>query len=125
MRSRDAVAVAEGESARLLFALNDAANEDARRLGHQISGQLGTLLDGELRLAAPVNQRCAHGTSRMRSALRAAAELREASAAQASRTESELARREAALRHAIGLLDRAGELTGLIAGRGGKPGLAA
>jgi len=254
VRSRDAVAVAESESARLLFALNDAADEDAPRLGHQITRQLGTLLDGDLRTAAPaeierrgraqlaalaeaaaeawrqqrqeaieqglaqvdarlaagleaelnvlrdsavellgldlaipepsrrlaenrrffyttaedvgqtellagavrrwlpgemgrraarehlrrevpgliesqvgrvrgdlqyrlaeatralvlqVEQRYADGTSRIRSALQAAAELREASAAGASRTESELARREAALRHALGLLDRA------------------
>ncbi len=254
VRSRDAVAVAEGESARLLFALNDAADEDAPRLGHQITGRLVTLLDGELRAASPaeierqgraqlvalteaaaeawreqrqeaieqglaqvdarlaagleaelsvlrdaaaellgldlaipepggrlaenrrffyataedvgqtellagavrrrlpgelgrraarehlrreapgliesqvgrargdlqyrlaeatralvreVEQRYADGTSRIRSALHAAAELREASTAQASRTESELARREAALRHAIGLLDLA------------------
>jgi hypothetical protein len=255
VRGRDTVAVAEGESARLLFALNDAADKDAPRLGHQITGQLGTLLDGELRTASPaeierqgraqlaalteaaaeawrqqrqeaieqglsevdarlaagleaelsvlrdaaaellgldlaipepggrlaenrrffyataedvdqaellagavrrrlpgelgrraarehlrhevpgliesqvgrargdlqyrlaeatralvreVEQRYADGTSRIRSALRAAAELREASAAQASRTESELARREAALRHAVGSLDQAG-----------------
>jgi dynamin family protein len=254
VRSRDAVAVAESESARLLFALNDAADEAAPRLGREITGQLGTLLDGELRTAAPaeierrgraqlaalaeaaaeawrqqrqeaieqglarvdarlaagleaelhvlrdsavellgldlaipepgrrlaedrrffyttaedvgqtellagtirrwlpgelgrraarehlrrealgliesqvgrargdlqyrlaeatralvlqVEQRYADGTSRIRSALQAAAELREASAAGASRKGSELARREAALRHAVGLLDRA------------------
>jgi hypothetical protein len=58
-------------------------------------------------LVLQVEQRYADGTSRIRSALQAAAELREASAAGASRTESELARREAALRHALGLLDRA------------------
>jgi GTP-binding protein EngB required for normal cell division len=254
VRSRDAVAVAEDESARLLSALNDAADEDARKLGHQIGQQLGTLLDGKLRTAAPaeierqgraqlaalteaaaeawrqqwrdsieqglaqvdarlaagleaelsglrddaaellgldlaipepggrlaenrrffyataeavgqtellagavrrrlpgefgrraarehlrreapgliesqvgrargdlqyrlaeatralvreVEQRYAAGTSRILSALQAAAELREASAAEASRTESELAKREAALRHAVGLLARA------------------
>jgi hypothetical protein len=255
VRSHDAVAVAEGESGRLLFALNDAADEDAPRLAGEITGQLGTLLDGELRAAAPaeierlgrtrltalteaaaeawrqqrqavieqglaqvdarlaagleaelsvlrgaaaellgldlaipepggrlaenqrffyataedvgqtellagavrrqlpgefgrraarehlrreaprlvesqvgraradlqyrlaeatralvreVGQRYADGTSRIRSALQAAAELREASAAEAARKENELARREAALRHAAGLLDRAG-----------------
>jgi GTP-binding protein EngB required for normal cell division len=255
VRSHDAVAVAEGESARLLFALNDAADQDAPRLAGEITGQLGALLDGELRTAAPaeierqgraqltalteaaaeawrqqrqaiieqglaqadarltvgleaelsvlrgaaaellgldlaipepggrlaedqrffyataedvgqtellagavrrqlpgefgrraarehlrreaprlvesqvgrargdlqyrlaeatralvreVGQRYADGTSRIRSALRAAAELREASVAEAARKEHELARREAALRHAAGLLDRAG-----------------
>ncbi len=58
-------------------------------------------------LVREVEQRYTDGTSRIRSALQAAAELREASVAEASRTESELARREAALRHAVGLLDRA------------------
>jgi len=53
VRSHDAVAVAEGESGRLLFALNDAADEDAPRLAREITGQLGTLLDGELRTAPP------------------------------------------------------------------------
>jgi hypothetical protein len=254
VRGRDAVAVAEGEAGRLLFALNDAADEDARQLGREITGQLGTLFDGELEAAAPaeierrgraqltalaeaaaeawrqqrrdaieqglaqvddrlavgleaelnvlrdsaaellgldlaipepgrrlaenrrffyttaedigqtellagtvrrrlpgefgrraarehlrreapdliasqvgrargdlqyrlaeatralvreVEQRYADGTSRIRSALQAAAELRQASAIEAGRTESELARREVALRHAVGLLDRA------------------
>jgi hypothetical protein len=58
-------------------------------------------------LVREVEQRYADGTSRIRSALHAAAELREASAAEASRAERELARREGALRHALGLLDRA------------------
>ena len=254
VRHRDAVTVAGGESARLLLALNDSADTDARRLGHEITGQLDTLFDGELQAAAPaeierrgralltalteaateawrqqrrdaierglaqiearlaagleaelsvlrdsaaellgldlavpppvgrlaenrrffyttaedigqtellagavrrrlpgefgrraarehvrreapglaasqvgrargdlqyrlaeatralvlqVEQRYADGTSRIRSALDAAAELREASAAEASRMERELAGREGALRHAIGLLDRA------------------
>jgi len=254
VRHRDAVTVAGGESARLLLALNDSADTDARRLGHEITGQLDTLFDGELQAAAPaeierrgralltalteaateawrqqrrdaierglaqiearlaagleaelsvlrdsaaellgldlavpppvgrlaenrrffyttaedigqtellagavrrrlpgefgrraarehvrreapglaasqvgrargdlqyrlaeatralvlqVEQRYADGTSRIRSALDTAAELREASAAEASRMERELAGREGALRHAIGLLDRA------------------
>ncbi|MGH7734803.1 MAG: hypothetical protein ACREOE_14215, partial [Gemmatimonadales bacterium] len=54
-----------------------------------------------------VEQRYADGTDRIRSALRAAADLREASAAEAGRKKRELAQREAALRHAIGLLDQA------------------
>ena len=254
VRSRDAVAVVDAESARLLFALNDAADREALRLGCEITGQLGLLLDAELRTATPaeierrgrerlaaltveaaeawrqqhretieerlarvdarlaadlhaelgvlrdsaaellgldlavpeptgrlaesrgfffttkedvgqtellagavrrrlpgefgrraarqhlyreapglidsqigrargdlqyrlaeatralvrvVEQRYADGTGRIQSALRAAAELREASAAEAARTERELARREAALRHGVGLLDRA------------------
>ena len=254
VHSCDAVAVVDAESGRLLFALNDAADEDAPRLGRGITGQLGLLLDGELRTAAPaeierrgrerlaaltvaaaeswrqqqreaieeglarvdarlaadlqaelgvlrdsaaellgldlavpepagrlaesrgffyntaedvgqtellagavrrrlpgefgrraarehlrreapglidrqvgrargdlqyrlaeatralvrvVEQRYADGTGRIESALRAAAELGEASAAEAAQTERELVRREAALRHAVGLLDRA------------------
>jgi dynamin family protein len=254
VRHRDAVTVAGGESARLLLALNDSADTDARRLGGEITGQLDTLFDGELRSAAPaeierrgraqltvlteaateawrerrrdaierglaqvearlaagleaelsvlrdsaaellgldlaipppagrltenrrfffttaedigqtellagavrrrlpgefgrraarehvrreapgliasqvgrargdlqyrlaeatralvreVEQRYADGTSRMRSALHAAAELREAPAAETSLAERELARREGALRHALGVLDRA------------------
>ena len=53
MHDRDAVAVIDAESARLLFALNDAADEDATRLGREIGGQLGALLGGELRAAPP------------------------------------------------------------------------
>jgi GTP-binding protein EngB required for normal cell division len=53
VHSRDAVAVANAESARLLFALNDAAETDAPRLVREITGQLDALLDGDLRTAAP------------------------------------------------------------------------
>ena len=53
VHSRDAVAIANAESARLLFALNDAADEDGPRLGREIREQLVALLDGELRTAAP------------------------------------------------------------------------
>ena len=53
VHSRDAVTIVTAESARLLFALNDAADQDAPRLGHQIAGELDKLLGGELRAAAP------------------------------------------------------------------------
>jgi GTP-binding protein EngB required for normal cell division len=53
VRSRDAVAVVNAEAARLLFALNDAADADAPRLGREIRAQLDGLLDGELREATP------------------------------------------------------------------------
>jgi len=56
-------------------------------------------------LVRVVGQRYADGTGRIRSALRAAAELREASAAKGR----ELAGREMALRHVLGLLDQAAE----------------
>ncbi len=53
VHSRDAVAVVNGESARLLLALNDAADADAPRLGREIRVQLDGLLDVELREAPP------------------------------------------------------------------------
>jgi Dynamin family len=52
VRGRDAVAVVTAESAKLLFALNDAADSDPVRLARQITGQVSELLDGELRAAA-------------------------------------------------------------------------
>jgi hypothetical protein len=53
VHGRDAVAIANAESARLLFALNDAADADGPRLARQVTAQLDALLDGELRAAAP------------------------------------------------------------------------
>jgi GTP-binding protein EngB required for normal cell division len=58
-------------------------------------------------MARAVEQRYADGTSRIRSALATAAELRNASAAEAAEAETELARREVALRHVTDLLDQA------------------
>jgi GTP-binding protein EngB required for normal cell division len=57
-------------------------------------------------LARAVEQRYGDGTGRIQSALQAAAEVREASAAEARQMERELADRESALRHVMGLLDR-------------------
>jgi GTP-binding protein EngB required for normal cell division len=53
VRGRDAVAVVNAESARLLMALNDAAEADGPRLGRQVAAELGAYLDGELPGAAP------------------------------------------------------------------------
>ena len=53
VHSRDAVIIVDGESGRLLFALNDAADQDGPRLCREITGQLDALLDGELHAAAP------------------------------------------------------------------------
>jgi hypothetical protein len=58
-------------------------------------------------LARVVEQRYADGTHRIRSALAAAAELREASAAQAEEKRGELGKQEVALRRVMGLLDQA------------------
>ena len=53
VRGRDAVAVVNAESARLLMALNDAAEADGPRLGRDVTGQLEEVLGGELRTAPP------------------------------------------------------------------------
>jgi GTP-binding protein EngB required for normal cell division len=53
VRSRDAVAVVNAESARLLMALNDAAGADGPRLGRDVAAQLADFLGGELRAASP------------------------------------------------------------------------
>ena len=58
-------------------------------------------------LARVVEQRYADGTSRIRSALQAAAGIRAATAAEAAVQEAELAGREAAVRHVMSLLDQA------------------
>lgn len=59
VRGRDAGVLAGGEAARLLFALNDAADNDARALSSEVAGQLEALLKGELqaRPAAEIEQR--------------------------------------------------------------------
>jgi GTP-binding protein EngB required for normal cell division len=53
VRGRDAVAVVNAESARLLMALNDAADADGPRLGDEVARRLAEVLDGELRTAGP------------------------------------------------------------------------
>jgi GTP-binding protein EngB required for normal cell division len=53
VRGRDAVAVAEAESALLLKDLNAAAGSDGRRLAGDVTRQLTEVLDGELRTAVP------------------------------------------------------------------------
>jgi hypothetical protein len=65
-------------------------------------------------LAAAVERRYTDATERMQRALRAAAELRQASAGEAGKKEQDLAEREAALRHVLSLLD-------LVAAPGGDP----
>ncbi|MGH3288558.1 MAG: hypothetical protein ACRDPD_28400, partial [Streptosporangiaceae bacterium] len=57
-------------------------------------------------LTRAVGQRYADGTDRIRSALRSAADLRKASAAEAARQREELAARDQALRYVAGLLDQ-------------------
>jgi GTP-binding protein EngB required for normal cell division len=52
VHGRDAVTVVNAESGRLLFALNDAAEQDGPRLGQQISRELAAAVGGELREAS-------------------------------------------------------------------------
>jgi hypothetical protein len=59
-------------------------------------------------LARSVERRYADAAGRMRAALRAAEELRGASAAAAEEKERDLSEREVATRHALALLDEAG-----------------
>lgn len=53
IRGKDAVAVVNAQSARLLMALNDAAAADGPRLGLDLTRQLEKVLGGELRAAPP------------------------------------------------------------------------
>ena len=55
IHSRDAVAVVGAESGRLLFALNDAADQAVRRLREDFGRRLDELLGGELRGASPAD----------------------------------------------------------------------
>jgi GTP-binding protein EngB required for normal cell division len=55
VRSQDAVAIVNAESGRLLFALNDAADEAMRRLRADADRRLGELFGGELRSASPAD----------------------------------------------------------------------
>jgi GTP-binding protein EngB required for normal cell division len=85
---------------------------DAVRLvGSQVGRARGDLQyrlsEATRALVRVVGQRYADGTDRIRAALRAAADLREASATQAAEGERVLAERETALRNVIGLLDAA------------------
>ncbi|MGH9296062.1 MAG: hypothetical protein ACRD0B_12075, partial [Acidimicrobiales bacterium] len=73
-------------------------------------------------LARVVEQRYTDGTSRIRSALQAAAGIRAATAAEAAEKETELAGREAAVHHVTGLLDQAREASETSSGRM-RPGL--
>jgi Dynamin family len=85
IRGKDAVAVVNAESARLLMALNDAAEADGPRLGRDLTRQLEKALGGELRTA---------------------------SSAEAEVRERELSGQATAVRHALALLDEAVRASG-------------
>jgi hypothetical protein len=78
-----------------------------RQIGRARGDLQYRLAEATRALVRVVGQRYADGTDRIRSALQAAAELREASAAGAAAKGRELADREAVLRRALGLLDQA------------------
>jgi hypothetical protein len=73
------------------------------------AGLRSRLTEATRTLAQRVEQRCTDRAEWMRAAQRAAAHLRESSAAEVRRAEQELADRETALRHVRGLLDRAAQ----------------
>ena len=93
-----------------------AAREHLRREAQELAErQIGRargdlqyrLAEATRALVRVMERRYADGTERMQAALRAAAELREASGTQAARMESDLAGREAALLDVLSLLDEA------------------
>jgi GTP-binding protein EngB required for normal cell division len=79
----------------------------AKQVGRARGDLQYRLAEAARALVRAVEQRYADGTDRIRSALQSAADLREASAADAAQMEEELSVREAALRHTLGLLDQA------------------
>jgi len=80
-----------------------------RQIGRARGDLQYRLAEATRALVRVVEQRQADGTDRIQSALQAAADLREVSAAEAAAKGRALADREAALRHALGLLDQAAE----------------
>jgi len=73
VHGRDAVTVVNAESGRLLFALNDAAEEDRPRLAREVGRQLDELLGGSLR-EAPAGEIERRGRERLGAFAVAAAE---------------------------------------------------
>jgi Dynamin family len=84
----------------------DAPGLAASQIGRARGDLQYRLAEATRALTRAVEQRYADGTDRIRSALRAAADLREASAAEAARREEELAARDQVLRHVAELLDQ-------------------
>ena len=85
----------------------DAPGLAASQIGRARGDLQYRLAEATRALTRAVEQRYADGTDQIRSALRAAADLREASAAEAARRGEELAARDQALRHVAELLDQA------------------
>jgi GTP-binding protein EngB required for normal cell division len=84
----------------------DVPGLSASQIGRARGDLQYRLTEAARALTRAVEQRYADGTDRIRSSLRAAADLREASAAEAVRRGEELAARDQALRHVAELLDQ-------------------
>jgi len=87
--------------------LREAPSLVASQIGRARGDLQYRLSEASRELAYSVERRYADATDRMRAALRAAEELRGAAAAEAEGRERTLSEREAATRHALGLLDEA------------------
>jgi GTP-binding protein EngB required for normal cell division len=87
--------------------LREAPDLVARQIGRARGDLQYRLSEANRALASSVERRYADATGRLRAALRAAGELRGASAAAAEEKERDLSEREAATRHALALLDEA------------------
>jgi GTP-binding protein EngB required for normal cell division len=87
--------------------LREAPSLVASQIGRARGDLQYRLSEASRELAHSVERRYADATDRMRAALRAAEELRGAAAAEAEGRERNLSEREAATRHALGLLDEA------------------
>ncbi len=100
-----------GRQAARKYLRGEAPRLVASQIGRARADLQYRLAEAARALAGAVEQRYADGTRRLRAALRTAAELGEASAAEAGSREQELAAREAALRHVVSLLERPGSLS--------------
>ena len=84
----------------------------ARQLGRARGDLQYRLSEATRVLASSVEQRYTEATARMRTAMRAAEQLRGASAAEAEEKERDLSGREMAIRHALALLNEVAEYAG-------------
>jgi GTP-binding protein EngB required for normal cell division len=89
--------------------LHEARDLVARQIGRARGDLQYRLSEATRALASSVERRYAEATGRMRTAMHAAEELRGASVADAAEIERDLSQRELATRHALALLDEAGD----------------
>jgi len=89
--------------------LHEARDLVTRQIGRARGDLQYRLSEATRALASSVERRYAEATGRMRTAMHAAEELRGASVADAAEKERDLSHRELAARHALALLDEAGD----------------